>query len=55
MYAFISTPLPQPTYDVVGASVVLVLVHAALSSSPVNQHRTVDEELGLVMEEVTVS
>lgn len=40
----------------VGASVVLILLHAAMAAPPTSAgHRTVDEELGLVMEEVTVS
>ena len=38
-----------------GASVVLILVHAVLISSPLGGGATVDEELGIVMEEVTIS
>ena len=37
-----------------GASVVVVLLHAGCSAQPTH-HKTVDEELGLVMEEVTIS
>ena len=36
-----------------GASVVLILIHAGLMGPVSNQ--TVDEELGIVMEDVTVS
>jgi len=34
--------------------VVLVLVHAAMMAIP-SSNRTVDEELGVVLEEVTIS
>ena len=37
-----------------GASVVLILVHASMMAPPTS-HKMVDEEMGLVMEEVTIS
>lgn len=39
---------------IIGASVVLILVHAGMMAPP-SSHKVVDEEMGLVMEEVTVS
>ncbi len=43
---------PLPIYA--GASVVVILLHAAAMSTPTRQ-QTVDEELGIVMEDVTAS
>ncbi len=43
-----------PFLSLVGASVVLILLHAVAMGTPTPQ-QTVDEELGIVMEDVTAS
>ena len=44
-------PLP-PSFSHTGATVVVILVHAIMMAVP---DQTTDEELGIVMEDVTVS